>query len=142
MREVSKCGKPTVLGEFGWYGGGKLKIQAGHPTATEQQQARWCQQAVESTAGWCCGWMNWGFHDHPGATDVSQLTGLLTVEGKVKAWGARFQDLARYFGQHPLPAAQPVSRPSLDWDLCAISCSAEQEFMKKYFQAYKGDPGK
>ncbi|HWI56531.1 MAG TPA: beta-galactosidase, partial [Bacillota bacterium] len=96
VRETARWGKPTLIAEFGWYGGGKLTIAGGrHPAATEEQQARWCRRVIETTAGWSCGWLNWGFHDHPGAGDVTELTGLLTAEGQVKAWGKTFHELAR-----------------------------------------------
>ena len=29
VREVARCGKPTVIAEFGWYGGGKTDDQRG-----------------------------------------------------------------------------------------------------------------
>ncbi len=45
-----------------------------HPPASEEQQAQWCRRVVETSAGFAVGWLNWGFYDHPEATDVSQLT--------------------------------------------------------------------
>ncbi|MFA7005613.1 MAG: cellulase family glycosylhydrolase, partial [Verrucomicrobiia bacterium] len=106
VREVAAPGKPVVLAEFGWYGGGALRLRNGKMSApgTEEQQARWCRRAVETTAGLACGWLNWGFYDHPQANDCSQLTGLLTVDGKLKAWGVEFQKLAAQFGGHEVPA--------------------------------------
>ncbi len=98
VREVSATRRPVVIAEFGWYGGGKLSIADGrHPAASEDQQARWCRLAVETTKGLVTGWLNWGFYDHPEARDVSQLTGLLTVEGKPKAWASEFRQLASSF---------------------------------------------
>jgi hypothetical protein len=138
VREVARCGKPTMVGEFGWYGGGKLALGAGrYPAATEEQQARWCRGAVESTAGWASGWLNWGFHDHPGAGDVTELTGLLSADGNVKAWGRAFQELSASFRQHPSPVARSVSRPVLDWDLNIIDTKARDAFRESYFQAFK-----
>ena len=96
MREVAATGRPVVVAEFGWYGGGKLTINRGvHPAASEEQQARWCRRVIETTEGLATGWLNWGFYDHPEARDVSQLTGLLTADGKPKAWAREFQGLAR-----------------------------------------------
>ena len=89
-----------MLEEFGWYGGGHLTIDRGsHPPATEQQQADWDRKAVEVSAGYAVGWLNWGFYDHPQANDVSQLTGLLTADGKVKAWGKEFGRLSHNYSR-------------------------------------------
>jgi hypothetical protein len=135
VREVAAAGKPVVLGEFGWYGGGRLTIDQGrHPPATEQQQADWCRKAVEVSEGFGTGWLNWGFYDQPEATDVSQLTGLLTAEGKVKAWGTEFGRLARaYNGKRIAP--RTLNRPALDWDSCLTDTVAGDKFRAAYFRA-------
>ncbi len=53
VREVARPGKPVVVAEFGWYGGGKLTIDQGkHPPATEDQQARWCRKVIETSWFW------------------------------------------------------------------------------------------
>ncbi len=140
VREVAPFGKPVVLAEFGWYGGGKLTLDQGrHPAATQEQQARWCRRAVEVTQPLACGWLNWGMYDHPEAGDVTQLTGLFTVDGELKAWGRAARDLASGFakgascGVGPLPPAEP----KLDWDRCTVSPEASKEFRERYFQARK-----
>ena len=138
VREAAVPGKPLVVAEFGWYGGGKLTIdQARHPAATEEQQARWNRQLIKTTAGLACGWLNWGFYDHPEAKDVSQLTGLLTVEGGSKAWGVEFQKLASQFQGRIIPPQKSSSRPPLDWDRCVTSMKAGHEFREQYYQAFK-----
>ncbi len=138
VREVAAPGKPVVLAEFGWYGGGALRLRNGKTSApgSEEQQARWCRRAVETTAGLACGWLNWGFYDHPQANDCSQLTGLLTVDGKLKAWGAEFQKLVARFGGHEIPPAKLGSRPALDWDRNITSAKAAQEFRDAYLSAF------
>jgi hypothetical protein len=137
VREVAQPGKPVVVAEFGWYGGGKPSFDQGrHPAASEDQQARWCRRVVETTAGLAGGWLNWGFYDHPQARDVSELTGLLTVEGKVKAWGREFRRLAGlHAGRTPLPL-RLGHRPSLDWDRCMSSTAAGREFREDYLRAF------
>jgi hypothetical protein len=143
VREVAATGKPVVVAEFGWHGGGKLTLDRGrHPAATEEQQARWNRRLVETTAGLAVGWLNWGFYDHPEARDVSQLTGLLTVDGKTKAWGREFQKLAERYQSRPIPARPLPARPTLDWDGCITSAQAGNAFREAYFRAFQAEQGK
>jgi hypothetical protein len=138
VREVARTAKPVVVAEFGWYGGGKLTIDQGrHPAATEEQQARWNRRLVETTAGLACGWLNWGFYDHPEARDVSQLTGLLTVGGQTKAWGREFQALAARYKGTVIPAPGAAERPVLSWDRCLTSVKAGNDFREEYLRAWK-----
>jgi hypothetical protein len=139
-REVAREGKPVVLAEFGWYGGGRPRFDGGkHPAATEQQQADYCRRVVEITAGWVCGWLNWGFYDQPEATDCSQLTGLFTSGGHMKEWGNAFSQLSiRFSGRQPLPP-KDVIRPDLDWNVCLTSTAAAEQFRLKYLQAFLRD---
>ena len=142
VREVAATGKPVVLAEFGWYGGGKLTFSNDHqPSATEEQQARWNRRAVETTAGLAVGWLNWGFHDHPEAKDITQLTGLLTADGQTKAWGREFQKLAGQFGGRVISAPKPVVRPVLNWDQCITSTKAGKAFREEYFRAFQAERG-
>ena len=134
--EVAKVGKPVVVAEFGWYGGGKPRFDGGaHPLASEEQQARWGQKLVESTAGLAVGWLNWGLYDQPEAADVSEFTGLLTADGKLKAWGREFQKLARRYSGKKIPSRQAMSTPALDWEACLTSASAGNRFREQYYQA-------
>ena len=137
MREVAAAGKPVVLAEFGWYGGGKPTFDGGrHPAATEEQQAQWCRRVVETTAGLAVGWLNWGFYDHPGARDVTELIGLVTAEGKVKRWGEDFQQLAARFQGQRIPAQTLGLRPTLDWDAGVTSAQAGRQFRDAYLKAF------
>ncbi len=137
-RAAAVPGKPLVLAEFGWYGGGKPTFDHGrHPFASEEDQARWCRRAVETTAGVATGWLNWGLYDHPQAGDVSQLTGLLTSDGKTKAWGKTFTALAGRFEQQQPNRSNAGPRPQLDWDRCLTSREAADRFREAYFQAFR-----
>ena len=73
-----------------------------------------------------CGWLNWGMYDHPQAKDVSRLTGLLTVDGKEKAWGREFRELAERFRANP-PVYAPPARPELPWEACTASGEAMEQ---------------
>ncbi len=137
VREVARPGKPVVIAECGWYGGGKLTIDNGkHAAATEEQQARWCMRLVETTAGLAGGWLNWGLCDHPEAKDVTELTGLLTADGKVKAWGREFQRLAGQYGCNTPSPKKLGPRPALDWDQCITSAAKGKEFREAYLKAW------
>jgi endo-1,4-beta-mannosidase len=140
VREVARPGKPVVLAEFGWYGGGKPKFDGGsHPAATDVQQARYCRGVVETTAPFVTGWLNWGFYDQPEATDCSELTGLLTATGDTKAWGTAFAELAaRFCQQHPA-TARIGPRPELNWNDLLTSLKSGAEFRQAYLEAYMKD---
>jgi hypothetical protein len=135
--EVAKTGKPVIVAEFGWYGGGPLTIGNGHPHASEEDQARWCRRVVEVTQGLATGWLNWGFYDTPEARDVSQRTGMLTADGQMKAWGRQFQVLSQQMVGRHLPAADLGPRPALDWERCVTRSKAADEFCEQYFEAYR-----
>jgi hypothetical protein len=140
VREAARPGKPLLLAEFGWYGGGTPKFDRGvHPAATEEQQARYCGRVVKTSAGFAVGWLNWGFYDHPQAGDCSELTGLLTVQGQPKAWGQTFRSLAARWGGKEIPPAPTKSRPDLDWDACITSLQAESQFRSAYLRAFLAD---
>jgi hypothetical protein len=140
VREAARPGKPLLLAEFGWYGGGKPKFDHGtHPLATEEQQARYCRRVIQTSAGFAVGWLNWGLCDHPEAGDCSELTGLLTAEGNPKAWGQTFQRLTARFAQKTIPPAQPGPRPTLDWDGCITSVQAANQFRSDYLRAFRAE---
>jgi len=137
VREASRPGKPVVLAEFGWYGGGKPRFdESRHPEATEEQQARWCRNVIFATRGLACGWLNWGLYDQPDATDVSEFTGLLTSEGRVKAWGKVFRELGAEMEHARFQDSRPGHEPALDWAACVTDTHAGTAFREKYLQTY------
>jgi len=138
VRETAASGKPVVLAEFGWYGGGTLELGGRtRRAASEDEQARWCRLAVETTQGLATGWLNWGFYDHPQARDVSQRTGLLTVDGRKKAWAGEFQRLTETLTGRRIVPPDLGSRPELDWDRCIADPGAGQEFLAEYTKAFQ-----
>jgi hypothetical protein len=84
-------GKPVVLGEFGWYGGGAPQR---HPFLTEQQQAQWINEEVEGTRKLADGWLSWPFADSPSSRDISLYAGLVKSDLTLKDWGHKFKELA------------------------------------------------
>lgn len=138
VREVARPGKPVVLAEFGWYGGGRPTINQGrHPFASEEQQAHWCRLVVEHTAGLACGWLNWGFYDHPGARDVTEWIGLLTADGREKAWAREFRALAGRFAGGVPTVALPADAPVADWDRLITDTSAREEYRQRTLDWYR-----
>lgn len=142
VAEVARAGKPVVIGEFGWHGGGKPRFDnSRHPFASEEQQARWCRRLVESTAGLATGWLNWGFYDQPEATDCSELTGLFTADGKIKAWGREFKNLAARFDGTLIPKTNLPPRPKLDWNRAILNPAEGNRFRNEYYAAWKRQLG-
>lgn len=84
-------GKPVVLGEFGWYGGGAPQK---HPYLSEAEQSRWISAEIEVSRPLADGWLSWPFADSPSSTDVSLFAGLFKADFTVKTWGRRFKELA------------------------------------------------
>jgi endo-1,4-beta-mannosidase len=141
VREVARPGKPVVLAEFGWYGGAeKPKFDKGvHPIGTEEQQAKYLERAVQTSAGFVVGWLNWGLYDHREATDCSELTGLVRADGSMKAWGRVFGQLSsKYVGTHIVPV-MTGARPTLDWDACLTDSASANQFRDEYLKAFLSD---
>lgn len=134
-REAAKPRLPLVISEFGWAGGGSF---AG-VDCTEAQQASWCYRAIDVTVPMATGWLNWGMYDHPQAGDVSVLTGLLTVDGREKAWGTAFAKRAAQFREAPPHFDSRLRRPDLPWDQCIVSAEAMEHFRQAYLAAFNAD---
>ena len=139
VSEVARCGKPTVIGEFGWYGGGQLNYgQTSAPPPKSSRRNGAAKLSLPPPAS-PCGWLNWGFcTTSPEAGDVSQLTGLLKSRRRnEKAWGREFKKLSQRYGNRRLPPLHLGPRPSLDWDSCITSAAERKAFEEKYFKAWE-----
>jgi len=137
VRDVAATGKPVVIAEFGWYGGGKLKnTNQEKPMATEQQQADWNTALVTTTQGLAVGWLNWGFFDIPEATDISELLGLYTVERKPKAWGIAFKKLSEQLAGQVILQKTLGPRPEMDWDMLISDPQAAPKYQAEYLEAF------
>jgi len=138
-RDLVATGKPVVIAEFGWYGGGRLKSYQDQPAASEEQQANWNTALIETTKGLAVGWLNWGFFDMPEAKDITELLGLYTVERKPKVWGTEFRKFSeRLSGQQILPKTLGL-RPVMDWDLLISDPQAASAFQAEYYEAFMKD---
>ena len=93
-------GKPVVLGEYGWYGGGAPR---GQPSLTEDEQARWIVAEIEATRPVAAGWLSWPFADTPDSTDMSKFGGLVRSDLTPKPWAERFKAYASQLPALPRP---------------------------------------
>ncbi|MBN2127984.1 MAG: beta-galactosidase [Sedimentisphaerales bacterium] len=84
-------GKPVVLGEYGWYGGGAAQ---GRPYLDEHQQARWIVAEIEASRRLACGWLSWPLADTPDSTDMSRYGGMVKENMIRKIWAWRFKSYA------------------------------------------------
>lgn len=102
---MASVGKPLMIGEFGWYGGGGLKINGGWslPEEPVEHQVEWCQTLLDVSRGRVCGWLNWAFADTPTSTDVTRWSGLWATDLKLKPWGKVYGEFARKMKDGPLP---------------------------------------
>jgi endo-1,4-beta-mannosidase len=120
-------GKPVVLGEFGWYGGGAPQ---NHPYLTEQQQAHWIGEEVEASRSLADGWLSWPFADTPESKDISLFAGLVKADLSLKAWGSKFKELASNLPE--LKQSTP-KLPSSDFPLALTTDNNE---LNRMHQAY------
>lgn len=96
-------GKPLMIGEFNWYGGGGLEGTSGWdlPVKPVEHQAQWCNRLLDISRGRVCGWLNWAFADTPTARDISRWSGCWTSDLKLKPWGRVFGEFARKTERRP-----------------------------------------
>lgn len=115
LRECS-VGKPIMLGEFAWYGGGDIRRgdQVLMPAQTLDDQVAWCNRLLEVSRGRVCGWLHWAFADTPTSLDLTRWSGIWTADLQLKPWGAAYRDFARDATANPAvpkpPDAQSTSR--------------------------------
>lgn len=101
-------GKPVVLEEYGWYGGGAPQ---GRPLLSEDEQGRWLTAEIEASRRLAQGWLSWPFADTPDATDMSQYGGLVKYNFIIKLWSLRFKSYAENLSVLPQPTPE---LPSFD----------------------------
>jgi hypothetical protein len=142
VREMALPGKPVVVAEFGWYGGGKITVKdQNFGVVTEAQQAQWCRGLVRTSQGLATGWLNWGLYDHPEAGDCAQRTGLFTADGKPKVWADEFRKLADSFAGKAVPPAKLGPRPTLDWERAITDSAVGRQFGEDYYKAFAAEHG-
>jgi endo-1,4-beta-mannosidase len=121
LQTVLACchvGKPVVLGEYGWYGGGAPR---GQPPLTEEQQDRWIVAEIETTRRLSDGWLSWPFADTPTSGDMSKYGGVVRSDLTPKPWAKSF---ARYAANLAALRQPTPELPSLDY-ATALTLSAD-----------------
>jgi hypothetical protein len=126
---VAYChaGKPVVLGEYGWYGGGAPQK---HPYLSEEQQAQWIGEEIEATRSLADGWLSWPFADTPSSGDISLYAGLVKPDLTLKAWGRKFETVAANLSELKKPA---IKVPPL---VFAEALTADEARLKQEHQSY------
>lgn len=107
IHEASQSGKPVMLGEFGWYGGGAIPPSQ-LPDKPVEHQLEWGKELLGATRGRLCGWLNWAMADTPTSTDLTRWSGIWTTDFRVKPWGAAYIAFAKEpHGAEPFRAFPP-----------------------------------
>jgi len=122
-------GKPVVLGEYGWYGGGAPRNL---PALTEDEQDRWIVAEIEASRRVADGWLSWPFADTPESTDMSQFGGLVRSDLAPKPWARSFQSYASQLLTLPQPTP---ALPAFDYPLSLTTPADELAPMHEEYAA-------
>mgnify|MGYP000004235166 CR=1 FL=1 len=120
LLQYCSTGKPLMLGEFGWYGGGGIGQAPDWalPPAPMENQVCWGRQLLSVSRGRVCGLLNWAYADTPASNDLSRHSGCWTADLELKPWGAEFGAFARSASRacepvRPFDAGREAQRPDL-----------------------------
>lgn len=94
MSRMDHYGKPVMIQEFGWYGGGESAFIGKLPYRSQQQHADYMQVLIDALIPHANGFINWPTMDMPAARDISNHGGIFTHDGKPKALAAVYRNLA------------------------------------------------
>lgn len=95
MARMDYFGKPVVMQEFGWYGGGESQFLCKLPYRSEQEHADYTQKLFDITDGHVNGFVNWPTFDMPQANDISNHGGIFTAEGHPKVLTKTYESLVK-----------------------------------------------
>lgn len=127
--------KPLLVGEFGWYGGGRTNDRAAVRSA--EDQSRWCRAAVVQGRGIAAGWLNWAYADTPSARDMTKFSGLVTEDGAPKAWGMAFQQLAKDPSVWAEGGNKPQAEVEFDVDRAITDPREGDAMLRRYLDSWK-----
>lgn len=138
-------GKPVVLEEFGWYGGGAppgLSPEGTEimPYRTQEEQAIWCRSVIETTLDCASGWIVWLYQDTPQARDISKYGGLVSCDGSIKEWGRIFKEISKYVQAKKLRRVPGITTIEFSKREVLTSKTKITEFWKNYYDKRKMGP--
>ena len=111
-RIYTSLGKPVMLEEWGWYGGGKSEFAGTElKYRTEEEQERYCDLMMQTSQNFYSGWMYWLHRDMPHDGDLTQCSGLFKADGTLKKWGRKYGEWATKLKANPpklAPAKETV----------------------------------
>ena len=81
MSRMAWYGKPVVLQEFGWYGGGESSFLCPLPYRSEEEHAEYTRVLCEALIPHTNGFINWPTMDMPETIDTSNHGGIFTRDG-------------------------------------------------------------
>jgi len=109
-RSYRSLGKPVVLEEWGWHGGGPSSFLCPLPFRTLEEQDTYGNRLMEVTRHVYSGWLYWMWRDMPAAIDITNRSGLYQADGNtLKPWGRSYGQWAERLRREP-PTAPPATR--------------------------------
>jgi hypothetical protein len=121
MARYEHQGKPVVMQEFGWYGGGASKFIGDLPARSEASHAAYTEALVAAVEPHINGVLNWPVFDMPQADDISNHGGIFTHDGQPKALTGVFRAIAaRHRGRRQVRARATAV---LEWSLLGLHTS-------------------
>lgn len=137
-RYMHAGGKPVVMEECGWYGGGSvLTGNREQPARSEAEQTAWCTGLVTATRGDVCGWLFWPYRDTPSSLDASRHSGLYNAAGQLKDWGRAFARLAPGITAGIPPHAAATKVLPLRWKELVTAPDEIKVFRAAYLDAFR-----
>jgi hypothetical protein len=128
MSRLEYYGKPVVLQEFGWYGGGNSRFLCELPHRSEKEHADYTWTLINKLGPHVNGFINWPTFDMPAATDISNHGGIFTHDGRHKELAAVYGDMARSSKEKRPPRA--LGTKTLSYSLLGLyTCRAYQDKM-------------
>ncbi|MCL2701815.1 MAG: beta-galactosidase [Phycisphaerae bacterium] len=106
MARIDHFGKPVMMQEFGWYGGGESRFLCPLPYRSEQEHADYIDRLCHKLIPHVNGFVNWPTFDMPAANDVSNHGGMFTHDGKPKPLAGVYERLSRELAGKPQRRAQ------------------------------------
>ena len=94
LARLDHYGKPVVVQEFGWYGGGESRFLNELPYRSEKEHADYTSALVQALIPHANGFINWPTFDMPKANDISNHGGIFTADGKPKELAKVYRELA------------------------------------------------